>query len=255
MLSGAIAFYALLSIVPMLVIVLHVASGLTDEVSSRARLALELARWVGEGGATTLVELLDRTRRSGQGLVASGASVLLVVYGSTRLWSQLQRALDIFWDVEKPEVDSTAGSIVLQLRKRLLAFGLVLFTGVALAATVVGHTWLARLSFAEGSTRVLEALGSFAITTVLFSLIFGVLPHARVRLWSALRGGLITASLFTFGSLLVSSYVAHKSTDSPYGAAGSLVMLMLWVHYSAHVFFYGAAIACVLDSDREEQRA
>jgi membrane protein len=246
LLSGAIAFYALLSIVPMLLIVLHVASRLTDEHDSRSLLVREIARWVGHAGAATLVELLDRARQSHQGATASVLSTALVLYGSTRLWSQLQRALDILWGTEKPESDSTAGSVLRQLRKRALAFGLVLFTGIALAALVVGHTLQARLHLAAGSSRVFEALGAFVITTLLFSLIYQVLPHARVRPRDALRGGLLTALLFTFGSLLVSTYVAHKAANSAYGAAGSVVMLMLWVHYSAHVFFYGAALTCVV---------
>lgn len=251
LLSGAIAFYALLSIIPMLIIVLHVASGLTDERDSRLLLVREIARWVGDSGAATLVELLDRARQTHQGATASLLSTALVLYGSTRLWSQLQRALDILWGAEKPESDSTAGSVLRQLRKRLLAFGLVLFTGVALAGLVVGHTVQARLHLTEGSSRVLETLGSFSITTLLFTLIFQVLPHARVRPRDALRGGLLTALLFTFGSLLVSTYVAHKAAHSAYGAAGSLVMLMLWVHYSAHVFFYGAALTCVVAQKAE----
>lgn len=255
LLSGAIAFYALLSIVPMLLVVLHVATTLTDEGASRARLAIELSRWVGSSGAQTLLELLEQARLRGEGRGLSGVSIGLALYGSTRLWSQLQRALDIFWGIEKPEVDSTAGSVVRQLKKRLLAFGLVLFTGVVLAATVVAHTWLARVRLTEGSTHALEMLGTFVVTALLFALIYGVLPHVRVEPRGALRGGLITALLFVLGSLLVSSYVAHKSTDSPYGAAGSLVMLMLWVHYSAHVFFYGAAITCVLQEPRASGRA
>ena len=253
LLSGAIAFYALLSIVPMLIVALQVASHLTDERASRDRLVVEIARWVGQGGATTLVDMLDRARQSGEGFGASVLSTVVIAYGSTRLWSQLQRALDLLWGVEAPSAGSRRGSLLLQLRKRALAFGLVLFTGLALASMVVGHTWLARLHLGDGGTRGLETVGSFAVTTVLFSLIFGILPHARVPALDAVRGGAITALLFTLGSLLVSSYVAHKATDSAYGAASSVIMLMLWVHYSAHVFFYGASITCVQHASKPVQ--
>ncbi len=248
LLSGAIAFYALLSIVPMLVIVLQVVASFSQGDAAHAFVLHELGRWVGVAGAATVGELLDRTRHEGSGVVASAGSSLLVLYGSTRLWSQLQRALDILWGVEKPESAGWKESALGQLRKRGLAFLLVLFTGLALAALLVGHTLLARLrvdDVAEGASRVVEGFGSLAVTAGLFTLIFRFLPHAKVTTKEAFRGGLVTAILLTLGSLLVSAYVAHKAASSAYGAATSLVMLLLYVHYSAHVFFFGAALTCV----------
>ncbi len=248
LLSGAIAFYALLSVVPMLVIVLHVVAGFSEGDAARAFVLHELGRWVGPAGAATVGELLDRTRHEGSGTVASVLSSVFVLYGSTRLWSQMQRALDILWGVEKPESSGWKGSVVGQLRKRGLAFLLVVFTGLALSALLVGHTLLARLrvdDVAEGASRVLEGFGSLAVTAGLFTLMFRFLPHAEVTLKEAFRGGLVTAILLTLGSLLVSAYVAHKAASSAYGTATSLVMLLLYVHYSAHVFFFGAALTCV----------
>jgi membrane protein len=132
-----------------------------------------------------------------------------------------------------------------QLKKRGLAFVMVLVVGLLLLALALFHmavAW-ARRAVPLGpvpSLGPVEALASFAMTAFLFALMFVVLPRARVRAADALLGGIVTAALFTLGATLVTAYVSHRDA-SVYGAAGAIVMLMLWVHYSAHAFFLGAA--------------
>jgi membrane protein len=137
---------------------------------------------------------------------------------------------------------------VRSVRSRAIGLLLVLLTGVTLAGLVIVHAALSRADLdavVPGAAPLLEWLASLLVTIVLFTSVYWLLPPARVPLRAALYGGIVTALLVTVGSVLVGAYVAHKSTLSAFGTASSLVMLLLWVHYAAHVFFYGAALTRV----------
>jgi membrane protein len=245
LLSAAIAYYALLSLAPGFVIAVQVAAVFTDEALARAVLLRHIARWVGPAGASTVGELLLRAEEAGAGASVVGALVL--AYGATRLFANLTRALDILWGVE-PEGDRALHERALGvLRRRLLAFGLVAGIGLVLAALIGAQVVLAAARETTGLghgvlEHVFESVASFGLTIGLFTTIFGVLPTARVPWRDALVGGFWTAALFTVGSLLVSAYVGRKAGDSTFGAATSVVLLLLWLHYAAHAFFFGAAL-------------
>lgn len=245
-LSGSVAFYALLSIVPILVIALRLASLFVDPSHVDSAVSAALARWVGPNGARTVISLaLEAEHRSGSAWTnALGVGVL--VYGSTRLFSQMMQALDLLWSADPaPRAERLVDKARAQLEKRALSFGMVLVVGLLLLATVVVHTGLATARHVVGvdtsaASRVVEGLVSFATTVLLFTVMFRYLPRTRVDTSDALIGGAVTALLFTVGALVVTAYVSHKDM-SLYGAASALVMLMLWAHYSAHAFFFGAA--------------
>jgi membrane protein len=249
MLAAAVAFSALLSVAPLLVIALHVAGLATGEEVARASVTHDLTRYIGEDGARTLALLLDRTeaRRADAGW-ASILSGLVLVYASTRLFSQLKRALNHMWDVQARSAKGLGGKAWKQLRKRALAFAMVLVVGIVILAVVLVKTLVLGASVALGigearaAWEALEAVLSLATTAVLFALIFKVMPDARIAWRDALVGGLLTALLFSAGAIVIGLYLGHKALGALYGAAGSIVMLLLWVHYSAQVFFLGAAL-------------
>lgn len=248
MLASAVAFSSLLSIAPLLYIALSVADVAVGDVRSRTSVLSDLSRWIGEDGAGTIISLLDRAREHG----ASGAThvlgVLLLVYASTRLFSQIKYALDHLWDIHPRSGRGFRAKGMRQLRKRglslvlVLLVGVLIIAGVAVKTVLVASTALLDDASAEVVIRGGEALLSLATSTLMFAGLFKLLPDARLDWRDALRGAFVTAMLFSLGTTLIALYLGHKTLDVLYGPGGSLVLLLLWVHYSAQVFFLGAAV-------------
>lgn len=252
LLSGAIAFYALLSIVPMCVIALWFASLLTSETAARRALLDDMTRWVGESGAQTIGTMLAAAEHGTTGASASLVGGLVLVYAATRLFSALTRALNVLWDLPRPQASGFKAKAFRELRKRGSAFLIVAFVGVLLTLLVVVKIMLAAaenvvdpMLAASWLWRSIEALASFFTCSVLFAIVFWVLPNGKIALRDLVVGALVTAALFSAGDQVISMYVARKGSHSVYGAATSLVLLLLWVHYSSQVFFLGAAFTSV----------
>jgi membrane protein len=246
-LGGAIAFYSLMSIAPMLVIAIHIAGVLTTESRARDALSHDLARWIGPSGAHTIASMLTRTSEHRLSL-GSVLSVALLIYASTRLFGALEFSLHQMWGVQYRSTKGISGLARSQLRKRSYRFAMVLIVGVILVALVIFKSFVAATSDVIGGRfnvgplfHLFELAMSFAITTGLFYAVFRVLPDVRIANGDLALGALITALLFTLGSSAIGLYIGHKGIESTWGAAGSIVMLMLWVHYSAQIFFLGVA--------------
>ncbi|MBI3203845.1 MAG: YihY/virulence factor BrkB family protein [Myxococcales bacterium] len=245
LMSGSVAFYALVSVVPILVIALELAALVVDEQQARSTTAVELESWVGRSGAATLLSLVGAVRGSSHSTLTSVLGALVLVYASTRLFTQLTTALDLLWETPpEPDPKDFAERVRRQAKRRGLAFAMVILVGVSLTATVLLHAGLAAGRRAAGLdvpvSRLVEAPASLVLTSLLFAAMFRLLPRGRVRLPDALVGGAVTSILFTAGALLVTAFVARRDT-TVYGAAASLVVLLLWMHYSAQAFFFGAA--------------
>ncbi len=246
LLSAGIAFYALLSVVPILVIALRLAALVVDPATLDAALQNQLDAWVGPQGGVAIVKMVHATQAHTSGSLTNAFGICVLLYASTRLFSQLTRALDLLWNAQPlPKPTGYVDRALAQVQKRTLAFVMVLIVGLLLVLTTVVQGGLAAARHASAvdislGVRALEGLLSFATTVVLFFLLFRVLPRTRVKNSDALVGGAVTALLFTIGSLAVTTYVTYRDV-SVYGAASAVVMLMLWVHYSAHAFFLGAA--------------
>ena len=245
LLGGAIAFYALLSIAPMLVIAVHVAGFAVSEKIVRRTLTQDLSRWVGTDGADTIFGLLDATLRSTTGGWSSALSVVVLVYASTQLFDQLQYALNHVWDVQSKSGDSFRMKALWELRRRTVAFGMVVLVGVGLFAMVVLKAAMSAIANAVGAVssehQLIENALSFILATALFAVVFKAIPEVFVRWRDVWLGSAVTATLFSLGAGLLGMYLGRKGLRSAWGAAGSLVALLLWVHYSAQIFFFGAA--------------
>ena len=250
-LSGALAFSAILSVVPLLVLALKVAALITGEAAARRTLYSHLAHWVGDVGAQNIAEWLGRT--SSRDTEASVLGFVILVYGSTRLFSTLNRAFDLLWSIDPMANSTFRDRAKIFLVRRLFSFLLVVFVGIMLVCLVFGHTVLETLREYEAAFGVtpmhrwLEYAVSFVATSLLFAVMFRVVPSTRIQVRVAAVGGVVTAVLFTFGAALVGGYIAHKAVESVFGAATSVVLLLLWTYYSAHVFFFGAALTHVLE--------
>lgn len=246
LLAAGIAFYAMLSVAPIFVLGLWVAGLFTREDVARAALLDDMARWVGEDGAHTLGVLIDRARASTGGTLASTLSVVVLLYASTRLFSALERAINVMWGVQKLEGSTSMRDKALgQLRKRGFGLGLVVIVG-AIMLFLVGLQWALGLAHSyvpevPHLPRAVHALVSLVITTFLFLLLFVGLPAARIAFIDALFGAALTALLFSLGAQAIAAYVTHKNVAERYGDAGTVVMLLLWVSYSSQIFLIGAA--------------
>ncbi len=246
LLAAGIAFYSLLSMIPIFVIALRVAGLVTGEQRAKQELVKELSRWIGDGGASTVEALIVRVEQdvdTREKLLGA----LLLVYASTRLFSSLRRAINQIWGVPTESPAGFVKKVTHQLFRRALAFLLVLATSVLLVALVVTNTALAALAthldLAAGGVgwHALTWAGSLFVTTLLFTVLYSVLPDARVHRRDALFGAFATALLFSIGTQLVGLYVGHKAVEPRFGAAGPVIMLVLWTYYSGQVFLLGAS--------------
>ncbi|MDO9017224.1 MAG: YihY/virulence factor BrkB family protein [Deltaproteobacteria bacterium] len=257
MLAGATAFFALVSVAPMFLIALVLAGALTGEARAQDELLRGVRLWVGGDAARALGSMLDNVHASHSGSEVTALSVVVIAWGATRLFSHLQRALDHLWGVRLRHETVLRRNAMKQARRRLVSFGLVLVCSVGLLASVALRTAIVATGelFGVGARlhwRVFDHVLSFAVVTVLFGLIFRVLPSVHIRWRQAAEGALVTSALFAVGRMAVAAWLGRKSLGSTFGAAGSVVLLMLWTYYSAQIFFLGAAFIAARARHRGE---
>jgi len=247
LLSGAVAFSSLLSIVPVLFIAVSVARLFARGEHARETLIVELTRWIGPGGASTVADLLGR-QSAGESWTTRILQGAVLVYMSTRLFSQLRRSINHLWDIELVSAGSVRDTVLRKARRFLTSFAMVTLIEVILLALVGVKTALAVASAriaphadAPVLSRLVETVVSLAVVTALFAAMFRLLPDAKIAWRDLFRGALLTACLFSAGATLVSLYLGHKATDDTFGDGGPLVMLLLWVNYSAQIFFFGVS--------------
>lgn len=250
-LGAATAFYALLSVAPLLLITLVVTGVVTDRAAARDQLIADMGLWIGSAGAQTMREVLDRLAENDNGGITGVVSGLVLIWASTRLFSQLRYSLNHLWGVrEVGDAQAFSTRAMRQARRRLSALLMVLVVVLVVTATVLAKAALSVAAHHLGASletrwHLIEFAGSFAVLTLLFVAVFKVLPAVQIAWRDACIGALVTALLFSLGATLIGWYLGFKSTSSTYGAAGSLVALLLWVYYSAQTFFLGAAFTRV----------
>jgi membrane protein len=247
LLAGSVAFFSLLSIVPVLFIAISVAGWGARGEPARETLILELSRWIGQAGADTVADILGR-QGGGESIATRAFHAAVVIYMSTRLFSQLRRSINHLWDIEPLPAGGVKSTLLKQARRFLVSVLMVTLVEVLLLALVAVKVGMAVAS-ARITPRIevphlargVELLVSFGVVTLLFAAILRLLPDARIR-WRDLWGGaVLTALLFSAGTTLVSVYLGQKAMDRTFGDGGAIVMLLLWVNYSAQIFFFGVA--------------
>ncbi|MDB5798979.1 MAG: hypothetical protein JWP36_2881 [Paucimonas sp.] len=245
--GAALSLYTLFSLAPMLVLVVAMAGLFFGADTVRNVLVEQMQGLMGQKGGDAIRVMLAGTQREDSTVWASIVSGLLVLVSATSAFAELKDSLDELWEVPK----STASGIWSFLRQRVLSFGLVAVLALMLMTTLVisaGLDALQNLWSGNGGSetvwtfilQVLSHLVSFAIVTALFAAIFKYLPNVRIAWRDVLVGAVITAALFTIGKAAISLYISQADIESSYGAAGSIVVLITWVYYSAQIFFYGA---------------
>ena len=246
-LGASVAFYTLLSLAPLLVIVVAMASLFFGRRAAEGQLVWQIQDLIGLQAAETVQTLLQAAQAPGAGLIASVLSGLTLIYGATAVVSELRAALNTIWCVPRKE-QTGLRSLISVLKDRTLAFATVLGIGFLLlvsltinaAVSALNDRYGAALPFPAAALRYSDLFVSFVVITFLFALIYKLLPDLRLEWRDVIPGALFTSFLFSAGKILIGMYLGRASIGSTYGAAGSLVVLLLWVYYSAQIFFLGA---------------
>lgn len=243
-LAAALSYYTIFSVAPLLIIAVAVAGLVFGRAAATQQLVAEAQDLLGPQGAEAIRTLLENASRTGAGIMATVIGVGTLLVGASGAFAQLQDSLNTIWEV-KPKAGRGIKGV---LRDRFLSFSLVLVIGFLLLVSLVLSAALAAMGkYLAGvlplSSALMQAFNfalSFAVTTFLFALIFKVLPDVRIRWRDVWIGAAVTALLFSVGRFLIGLYLGRSSVSSAYGAAGSLVVVLVWVYYSAQILFLGA---------------
>ena len=242
--GAALAVYALFSMAPLLLLVISIVALVVDAEVARGLIFEQLTGLLGAKGAEAVHAVLLAADQREEGMLAAAASLAMLVLGATSVLGELQRDFDHIWRYEKP---ASVGWLHL-VRPRLWGFSLVLAIGFLLlislvlsaAVAVLGSLWASVLPGAGTLLRVLELALSFGLATGLFAMIYKLLPSAPIAWKDVWVGAAITSLLFGVGKWLIGVYIAKSAVASPFGAAGTLIVVIVWVYYSAQIFFLGA---------------
>jgi membrane protein len=242
--GAALAYYTMFSIAPLLLIVISIAGLIFGVEAARGEIVGQLQSLMGPQGAAAVQGLLESVNKPAESVTATLVGGVLLLVGATSVFGELQDALDRIWRVPK----TSRGGIWSLLRSRLLSFGMILGIGfllmvslvVSAALAALGKMWGPLFSEWELLANGADFLVGFAFTMSGFALIYKIMPRVRVDWSDVWIGAAVTALLFSIGKSLIGLYIGKSGVTSGFGAAGSLVVMLLWVYYSAQIFLMGA---------------
>jgi len=239
--GAALAFYALLSLAPLLLVALGLAGFFLGAAAAHDGFVAQVGALLGDPAAMGIESLLDAAGTREEGLTPALVGGILMVIGATTLFGELRADLDRIWHAPA----SPSGGFLRQVAARAAAFAMVMVIGLLLVGSMLASTFLSttgaeRLGLTEPALHALEFGLSFVVVTLLFAAIYKILPSRRIAWGDVAIGAAVTSLLFWVGKLGIALYLAKAAAGSSFGAAGSLVVLVLWVYYSAQVFFLGA---------------
>lgn len=250
-LAAALAYYTIFSLAPLLILAIAVAGLFFDSDAVRDQLMSQVESLIGGTGADFVRTVLDNANQPGQnsGWIASGLSIVLLLVGATGVLAQLQLALNAIWNIEaRPDK-----GVFNLIRARVLSLGMIIVIGFLLLVSLVVSSVIAGFSgylytLAPGLDALVQFLNfavGFGMVTLLFAAMFKYLPDAVIAWRDVWFGAAATAVLFSIGKYLIGLYLGNSSFGSSYGAAGSVIILLVWVFYSAQILFYGAELTQV----------
>lgn len=266
-LGAALAYYTVFSIGPLLLIAVAMAGIFLGQEAAQGQISSELGKVFGTQMSKALEQMIEAAAKPKSGTIATIVGVVMLLVGASGLFAQLKDALNTIWNVEKKEASGIKGMV----KERFLSMAMVLAIGFLLlislafdAAISAMGPWLGRLVGGEALVQGLQLLLSFAISTVLFAAIFRILPDLTIAWRDVWLGSVLTSILFVVGKWALGLYLGKAAVGSAYGAAGSLVILLVWVYWSAQILFLGAEFTQVYartfgslqgDTSKREARA
>lgn len=243
-LGAALAYYTVFSMAPILVLCMAMAMVLFDSAEVRDQINNQLTSMLGEEGSKGVMELVDRAQKQSGGATASIIGLVMLFIGASGVFGQLKESLNQIWDV-KPK---PSNGVIAFFKDRFLSFTMVLGVGFLLLVLLIvsavlsaAQAWFAGWIPLPGiATQAIDLVVSFSVVTLLFAMIFRVLPDAEVAWSDVWLGAAVTAILFTIGKFAIGMYLGRASVGSTYGAAGTVVIIMLWAYYSSQIMLLGA---------------
>ena len=249
-LGAALAFYTALSLAPMLLVVIGIAGAVYGQQVAEGQLDQQLKEAMGPDGAKAAKSMLDAKKSSSNGTISAVIGLITLVVAATTLFAQMQDSLNAVWRVESKQTESKGFlSMVWEMvRDRLLslaavggvAFLLLVSTVFGSIVTGLGDRVTSVLPFSDVWLRLVNITLSVVLTAVMFAMIFKLLPEARVAWSDVWIGAAVTAVLFGVGKFAITTYLGKMSVGSSYGAAGSFMVLLIWVYYSTQIMLFGA---------------
>ena len=249
-LSAALAYYTIFSLAPMLLIILAVTSLFWARDAVQGQVLNQVEGLVGAEGRTLISDLLTSASSPARGILGTIVGIITLIFGALGVFNELHNALNTIWEVEEEE--DTKSGFLEGLKKivfgRLLSFGMILGIGFLLLVSLVISAGLSAMQETVGNAiplseillQILNLIISIGVITVLFALIFKFLPDAEIAWRDVWLGAFVTALLFSLGKFLIGLYLGNSTVGSSFGAAGSLVLLLLWIYYSAQILLFGA---------------
>ena len=258
--GAALSYYTVFSIAPLLVIVIAVAGLVFGADAARGAIVEQLQGLLGKQAAQTIQEMLANASEPKSSALATVVGFVLVLVGATTVFAELQDDLDRIWKVPQRARPQGAWGWV---RARMLSFGMVLAIGFLLLVSLVASAAISAVGAWGGGlfgawetlAHAVEVVVSFALLSALFAVMYRFLPDVRIAWRDVAVGAIVTALLFTVGKFLIGLYIGKSSTASTFGAAGSLVVLLLWVYYSAQIFLFGAEFTAAYSHAYGSRRA
>jgi membrane protein len=248
-LGAALAYYTIFSIGPLLLVIVAIAGLVFGQQAAEGRIVGAIGSVVGEQGAQFLQSVIQNAAKPTTGIISTVIGVLILLLGASAIFGQLKDALNTIWGIMlKP-----SRGILAMLTERVLTFGMVLAIGfllivslgVSAVLSVLGSTLGDNLPGGALLWQIVNFLITLGVMTLLFATIYKVLPDAKIAWKDVWLGAAVTSVLFILGQIALSFYLGFANVGSAYGAAGALVVLLVWIYYSAQIFLFGAEFAQV----------
>lgn len=247
-LAASLAYYTAFSLAPLLIIVISIVGFFFGDEAARGQVVAELSAELGRENAAFIQEMIQNSDNEAQGIFSTTISLVMLIVGSTGVFMQLQNALNEVWDIQVE-----GGGIWMMLRKRLLSFGMIMSLGFLLLVSLIINSAIASLDdFLIGILPGYQLLAhlinftiAFGVSTLLFAIIYKYMPDAKIEWRDVIIGAVVTAILFNIGRFVLGLYLGNVGATSTYGAAGSFVVILLWVYYSAQIVMFGAEFTYV----------
>ncbi len=251
--GAALAFYTMFSLTPILVLVIAIAGYFLGERAAHGEIVAQISDLVGESGAQVIQNMLAKSSNPKSGIIATLIASALLFVGATTVFAELKASLDEVWETTKAKAQGGKQAIGNLIKTRLLSFSIIISLAFLLLTSLLVNAGLALIEqfFADfvgrfittiGVFKHISALVSFGVITSMFAVIFKMLPDVKLPWSDVWVGAAFTAILFSLGKTLIGLYLGNSAVASSFGAAGSLIALLLWVYYSAQIFFFGAEI-------------
>jgi membrane protein len=253
-LGAALAFYSVFSLAPLLLIVIAVAGLVFGQEAAQGQIIGQIQGLVGEESAKAIQSMIEEARKPAAGIIATVLAIIMLLLGATGVFAQLQESLNTIWRVE----EKPWKGIWKTLKDRFISLLAVLGTGflllislvISAALSAIGATLEHVLPFPEFLLEIINFFVSFAIVTLLFAMIYKLLPDVSIRWDDVWIGAIITSLLFTIGKFLIGVYLGKSNVGIAYGTAGSIVVILIWVYFASQIFLLGAEFTAVYAHSR-----